>query len=175
VIAVVFAGIFVVLAALLRSALTPVKLFVSLLMGIVWTLAAFTIVFQYWLGMAVIWILPITLFCTLMGLGGDYVVFMMSRVREEIGKGASDEDAILTAVEVTGPVILLCGLVMAAAFGSMMISDMAELREFGFVLSLAIILDATLMVLVLIPSIMMVARKYNWWLPSKGAGRTRKQ
>ncbi len=165
VIALVFAGIFIVLAALLRSALTPVKLFVSLLMGIVWTLAAFTIVFQYWLGDAVIWILPIVLFCTLMGLGGDYVVFMMSRVREEIEKGKNDEEAILSAVEVTGPVILLCGLVMAAAFGSMMISDMAELKEFGFVLSLAIILDATLMVLVLIPSIMMVARKYNWWLP----------
>jgi len=167
VVVLVFIGIFLVLTALLRSIVTPVKLFVSMLMGIMWTLAAFTLVFQYWLGTAIIWILPITLFCTLMGLGGDYVVFMMSRVREEIEKGASDENAILTAVEATGPVILLCGLVMAAAFGSMMISDMAELREFGFVLSLAIILDATVMVLVLIPSMMMVARKYNWWMPGQ--------
>jgi RND superfamily putative drug exporter len=53
----------------------------------------------------------------------------------------------------------------------MMISDMAELKEFGFVLCLAIMLDATLMVLVLIPSIMMVAKKYNWWLPFKGKAK----
>lgn len=167
VIAVVFIGIFLVFAVLLRSVVAPLKLFVSMLLGIVWTLAIFTLAFQLWAGMSVIWILPIVLFCTLMGLGGDYVVFMMSRVHEEIQKGASDKEAILTAVEVTGPVILLCGVVMAAAFGSMMISDMAELREFGFVLSLAIMLDATVMVLVLIPSIMMVANRLNWWTPLK--------
>jgi RND superfamily putative drug exporter len=165
VIALVFVGIFIVLSVLLKSVTTPVKLFVSMLMGIVWTLAAFTMVFQYWLQASIIWILPIILFCTLMGLGGDYVVFMMSRVREDVSKGMTDEEAIEHAVEVTGPVILLCGLVMAAAFGSMMISSMSELTEFGFALSLAIILDATLMVLVLIPSIMMLLRKYNWWMP----------
>ena len=165
VIVMVFVGIFIVLAVLLRSVTAPVKLFVSMLMGIVWTLAAFTLVFQYWLQDSIIWILPIILFCTLMGLGGDYVVFMMSRVREEVARGRTDEEAIEHAVEVTGPVILLCGLVMASAFGSMMISSMSELTEFGFALSLAIMLDCTLMVLVLIPSIMMLLRKYNWWMP----------
>lgn len=172
VIAVVFVGIFLVLLYLLKSIWTPVRLFVSMFMGIVWTLAAFTAVFQYWLHVPIIWILPIVLFCTLMGLGGDYVVFMMSRVKEEVTRGSSDEEAIERAVEATGPVILLCGLVMAAAFGSMMISDMAELREFGFVLSVAILLDSTLMVLVLIPSILMFLRKYNWWMPFGKAHET---
>jgi putative drug exporter of the RND superfamily len=168
VIIVVFIGIFIVFMALLKSIVTPVRMFVSMLMGIIWTLALFTLSFQFGMHASIIWILPIILFCTLMGLGGDYVVFMMSRVREEISNGKTDEEALLDSVEVTGPVIFLCGLVMAAAFGSMMISSMMELKEFGFVLSLAIILDSTLMVLVLIPAVMVVSKKYNWWMPFSG-------
>ena len=100
-------------------------------------------------------------------MGGDYVIFMMSRVREEVNKGKSDEDAILDAVQTTGPVILLCGAVMGTAFGSMMSSGMVMIKELGFVLSIGIILDATIMIWVIIPALMMALRKYNWWFPGK--------
>jgi RND superfamily putative drug exporter len=80
-------------------------------------------------------------------------------------KGKTDEQAIADAVESVGTIIMLCGLVMASAFGSMMISNMMMMKEFGFVLCLAIFLDATLMRLIVVPSIMVLMKKYNWWMP----------
>ncbi len=165
VIPVVLIGIFIVLVLLLRSIFTPARLVMTLLMSITWTLAAFILVFQYWLQASVYWILPIILFCVLMGLGVDYDIFLVSRIREEVYKGRSEEEAIEKAVESTGTIITLCGAVMAAAFGSMMISGTVMLKEFGFVLCLAIILDATLMRLVVVPAIMVLLKKYNWWMP----------
>lgn len=166
VVPIVLIGIFLVLVALLQSIFTPARLVCTLLMSIFWTLAAFITVFQFWMGASVSWILPIILFCVLMGLGVDYDIFLVSRIREEVMNGKTDEEAIEHAVEATGTIITLCGAVMAAAFGSMMISSMMELKEFGFVLCLAIILDATIMRLVVVPSIMVLLKKYNWWMPA---------
>jgi RND superfamily putative drug exporter len=162
----VFVGIFLVLAALLRSVFTPLRLIITLFMSVVWTLGAYVLIMQNTLGYVTSWILPIFLFCALMGLGVDYDIFLVSRVREEVLKGKTDEDAIETSVESTGSIITLCGAVMASAFGSMLLSTSAELQEFGFVLFLAIILDATVIRLMLVPAIMVLMKKYNWWMPS---------
>ncbi len=167
----VLLGIFIVLVMLLRSLFTPARLIMTLIMSVVWTLAAFIMVFQVWLQASVFWILPIILFCVLMGLGVDYDIFLVSRIREEVFKGRTEEDAIVHAVESTGTIITLCGAVMASAFGSMMISGTMMLKEFGFVLCLAIILDATLMRLVIVPAIMVLMKKYNWWMPFVRAER----
>ncbi|HMK46561.1 MAG TPA: MMPL family transporter [Methanocella sp.] len=166
----VFIGIFLVLAALLRSIFTPLRLIITLLMSVCWTLGAYVLIFQNTLGYVTSWIIPIFLFCALMGLGVDYDIFLVSRVREEVMNGKKDEDAIETAVESTGSIITLCGSVMASAFGSMLFSTSPELQEFGFVLFFAIILDATVIRLVLVPSIMVLMKKYNWWMPFLGTG-----
>ena len=165
VVPVVLIGIFIILVLLLRSVFTPARLVFTLLMSISWTLAAFIIVFQFWMQASITWILPIILFCVLMGLGVDYDIFLVSRIREEVLKGKNEEEAIIQAVESTGTIITLCGAVMASAFASMLLSNMLELKEFGFVLCLAIILDATLMRLVVVPSVMVLMKKYNWWMP----------
>ncbi len=167
----VLIGVFFVLMALLRSVFTPIRLILTLVASVMWTIAAYVIVFQLWGGMSTEWLLPIFLFCALMGLGVDYDIFLVSRIREEVLKGKSDEEAIETAVKATGTIITLCGAVMASAFGSMMISSSLELKEFGFVLFLAIILDATLMRLVIVPAIMVLMKKYNWWMPFTGSQR----
>jgi RND superfamily putative drug exporter len=164
----VLIGVFFVLMVLLRSVFTPIRLIMTLLASVVWTIAAYVVVFQIWGGMSTEWLLPIFLFCALMGLGVDYDIFLVSRIREEVLKGKSDEEAIEHAVKATGTIITLCGAVMASAFGSMMISSSLELKEFGFVLFLAIILDATLMRLVIVPAIMVLMKKYNWWMPFAG-------
>jgi RND superfamily putative drug exporter len=165
VIPVVLIGIFIILMLLLRSVFTPARLIMTLLMSISWTMAALILVFQDWLQNSIFWILPIILFCVLMGLGVDYDIFLVTRIREEVMKGKTDEQAIADAVESVGTIIMLCGLVMASAFGSMMISNMMMMKEFGFVLCLAIFLDATLMRLIVVPSIMVLMKKYNWWMP----------
>jgi len=161
----VLVGVFLVLMLLLRSVFTPFRLIMTLLASVVWTIAAYVIVFQRLGGMSTEWLLPIFLFCALMGLGVDYDIFLVSRIREEVLKGKTDEEAIEHSVKATGTIITLCGAVMASAFGSMMISSSLELKEFGFVLCLAIILDATLMRLVIVPAIMVLMKKYNWWMP----------
>ncbi|HTY90556.1 MAG TPA: efflux RND transporter permease subunit [Methanocella sp.] len=165
VIPVVLIGIFLVLLVLLRSVFTPARLIMTLLMSMFWTLAVFILVFQFWLHASVYWMLPIILFCVLMGLGVDYDIFLVTRIREEVYKGFSEEAAIENAIESSGTIITLCGLVMASAFGSMMLSSTIMLKEFGFVLCMAILLDATLMRLVIVPSIMVLLKKYNWWMP----------
>ncbi|CAJ36193.1 MMPL family transporter [Methanocella arvoryzae] len=170
----VFVGIFLVLAAVLRSVFTPLRLIITLLMSVVWTLGAYVLIMQIMFGYVTSWILPIFLFCALMGLGVDYDIFLVSRVREEVMKGKSDEEAIETAVESTGSIITLCGAVMASAFGSMLLSTSAELQEFGFVLSLAIILDATVIRLMLVPAIMVLMKKYNWWMPFVGHAKDKR-
>jgi len=173
VILIVFVGIYLILFLLLRCVFSPIRLFATMISVIALTLGVFTMIFQYWLNEPIFWVLPVSLFCILIGLGGDYVIFMMSRVREEVNKGKSTEDAILDAVETTGPVILLCGAVMATAFASMMSSSMAMLQEFGFVLSFGIIIDATIMIWLLIPAIMTIFPKFTWWIP--GIGKTVKK
>jgi RND superfamily putative drug exporter len=161
----VLIGVFLVLMMLLRSVFTPLRLILTLLASVMWTIAAYVVMFQMWGGMSTEWLLPIFLFCALMGLGVDYDIFLVSRIREEVLKGKPDEGAIEHSVKATGTIITLCGAVMASAFGSMMISSSLELKELGFVLCLAIILDATLMRLVIVPAIMVLMKKYNWWMP----------
>ncbi len=167
--ALVLVGVFLVLMVLLRSVFTPLRLILTLLASVVWTVAAYVVIYQIWGGLSTEWLLPIFLFCALMGLGVDYDIFLVSRIREEVLKGKTDEEAIEHAVEATGTIITLCGAVMASAFGSMMISSSLELKEFGFVLCFAIILDATLMRLVIVPAIMVLMKKYNWWMPFMGS------
>jgi putative drug exporter of the RND superfamily len=163
---VVIIGVLFILFLLLKSVFTPIRLVITLLMSIAWTLAAFYIVFQTWLNETLIFLLPILLFCSLMGLGVDYDIFLVSRIREEVMKGKSDEDAIETAVESTGGIITLCGAIMAGAFGTLMLTSMEMTQQMGFILFLAIVLDATVMRLVIVPAIMMLMKKYNWWMPN---------
>jgi uncharacterized membrane protein YdfJ with MMPL/SSD domain len=63
-------------------------------------------------------------------------------------------------------IITLCSFIMAATFGSLMLTSQIQMIEMGFVLCLAVILDATIMRLILVPAIMVMMKKYNWWMPS---------
>jgi len=107
------------------------------------------------------------LFIILMGLGMDYDIFLVTRIREEVAKGKTDEEAIVTAVERTGGIITACGVIMAGAFASLMLSTMGLLQEFGFALSFAIIVDAMLVRIYLVPAIMVLLKKWNWWAPGR--------
>jgi RND superfamily putative drug exporter len=155
-----------ILFLLLRSVFIPIRLILTILMSILWAVGFLILLFQFYIGMGIYWIIPILLFSLLMGLGMDYDIFLVSRIKEEVGRGRSDEDAIVRSVEKTGLVITACGLILAAALGTLMLSSSYILIESGFTLSLAILLDTFLVRIFLVPSIMMVLKKWNWW-PSK--------
>ena len=164
---VVIIGIFLVLLVVLGSVLIPVRLIATVLLNVTWTVAATMIVFEFVKGVPVLWMMPIILFVIAMGLGMDYDIFLTTRIREEVTKGKSDEKAILTAVEQTGGIITACGLIMGGAFGSMMLSSTALLQEFGFGLCFVILIDAMLVRIYLVPAIMLLLQKWNWYAPGR--------
>lgn len=150
--------IFIVLYLLLRGGVAALSLLLAIGTSILWALAALVLVFQYGVGVDIYWLTPIMLVTTILGLGMDYGVFLSSRIKEEMVKGASKDDAILTAVETTGLVITACGLIMAAAFGSLMLSSFKMLQEMGFALASAVLLDTFLVRTLFLPSILKVVR-----------------
>jgi RND superfamily putative drug exporter len=165
--AVVLIGIYIVLMLVLGSLLIPLRLIMTVLLNVTWTIALTMLVFQYGFGNPVLWMMPLILFVVAMGLGMDYDIFLTTRIREEVMKGKTDAKAIATAVERTGGIITACGLVMAGAFGSMMLSTTVLLREFGFGLAFAILLDAMILRIYLVPAIMLLLQKWNWYAPGR--------
>jgi len=164
---VVLIGIYVVLLLVLGSLLIPLRLIMTVLLNVTWTIAMTMLIFQFGFGSPVLWMMPLILFVVAMGLGMDYDIFLTTRIREEVLKGKTDEAAIATAVERTGGIITACGLVMAGAFGSMMLSQTILLREFGFGLAFAILLDAMILRIYLVPAIMLLLKKWNWYAPGR--------
>ncbi len=160
-------GIYFVLMFVLGSLVIPLRLILTVLLTVFITIATTMFVFQHFGGVPVLWMLPLLLFVIALGLGMDYDIFLTTRIREEVAKGETDEQAIMTSVERTGGIITACGVIMAGAFGSMMLSSTSLLREFGFGLAFAILLDAMIVRIYLVPAIMLMLQKWNWYAPGR--------
>ena len=171
----VIIGIFVVLMIVLGSLLLPAFAIVSIAMSISWSFAATVLVFGVWLGKPILFMIPLILFVMLMGLGMDYNVFILTRIREEVHKGKETKQAVVDAVDWTGGIISALALIMAGAFGSMMLSSNTMLQEFGFALSVAILLDAMVVRTYIVPAAMTLMGKYAWWAPGKLQREGRKE
>ena len=160
-------GIYIVLMIVLGSLVSPLRSILTILLSISWTIATTMVIFNFILGFPILWLMPMILFVVCLGLGMDYDIFLTTRIREEAQKGMSDNEAITHAVERTGGVITACGIIMAGAFGTMMLSEGALLRQFGFALMFAILLDATIVRIYLVPAIMSLLGKWNWYAPGR--------
>ncbi|TMI07740.1 hypothetical protein E6H34_06610 [Candidatus Bathyarchaeota archaeon] len=165
--ALVLVGVFVVLMIALGSIFTPLRLIFTILLSISWAMAAVIYIFHTYIGMELIWILPIMLLVIMLGLGLDYDIFLVTRIREYVVGGAKDDEAIETAVERTGGIITATGLVTAGAFGTMMLSSIPMLQQLGLAFFIVVILDATLTRVYLVPSIMRHMKRLNWWAPGR--------
>ena len=162
----VIIGVFVVLLIVLGSVILPLFAILSISLSISWTLAVTVLLFDNLLAKPVLWMLPLVLFVMLMGLGMDYNIFILTRIREETVKSKNHEKAIIEAVDKTGGIITACALIMAGAFGSMMISSTTLLQEFGFALAFAVLLDAMVVRTYITPAIMKIlGPKLTWWGP----------
>lgn len=164
----VIIGVFIVLFVVLGSVMLPLFAILSIGLSISWTLAATLFVFDIVLGKPILWMLPVVLFVVLMGLGMDYNIFILTRVREEAQRRGDHIRAVIEAVDRTGGIITACAAIMAGAFGSMMISGTAILQEMGFALAFAVLLDAMLVRTYLTPAIMKIlGPKWTWWAPGR--------
>ena len=113
--------------------------------------------------------MPVLLFCIAFGLSMDYEVFLVSRIREywlasPQGPGDNDESVALGLAR-TGRVITAAALIMAISFAALVAAKVAVMRLFGTGLTLAVLVDATLVRLILVPAFMRVMGKWNWWAP----------
>src|SRR5438046_10745751 len=98
----------------------------------------------------------------MVGLGLDYDIFLVTRIREYVAGGAKDEEAIDTAVERTGGIITVTGLVTAGAYGTMMLSQTPMLQQLGLAILTLVLLDATLTRIYLVPPIIRIMKRLNW-------------
>ena len=113
--------------------------------------------------------MPVLLFCVAFGLSMDYEVFLVSRIREfwlASQKTAADNDeSVALGLAHTGRVITAAALIMAVTFAALIAAQVALMRLFGLGLTLAVLVDATLVRLILVPAFMHVAGRWNWWAP----------
>jgi RND superfamily putative drug exporter len=162
----VIIGVFIVLLIVLGSVILPLFAILSISLSISWTLAVTILLFDNLLAKPVLWMLPIVLFVMLMGLGMDYNIFILTRIREEAVKSKNHEKAIIEAVDRTGGIITACAIIMAGAFGSMLISSTTLLQEFGFALAFGVLLDAMLVRTYITPAILKIlGPNLTWWGP----------
>jgi RND superfamily putative drug exporter len=115
--------------------------------------------------------MPVLLFCVAFGLSMDYEVFLVSRIREYwLAAGpeqtsADNDESVALGLAHTGRVITAAALIMAISFAALIAAQVAIMRLFGVGLTLAILVDATLVRVVLVPAFMHVMGKWNWWAP----------
>jgi RND superfamily putative drug exporter len=136
-------------------------------MSIVWTLAATALVFQSAFNYGLLFMTPLILFVLLLGLGMDYNIFILTRIREEAAKGEKLNNAIVHSIEQTGGIITAAAIILAGSLGALMLSSNLLLCEMGFAFSFSILIDALVVRTYLVPAVMSMLGKWNWYNPIK--------
>jgi len=176
VIGVVLVLSFILLMAAFRSLAIPLKAAVVNLLSVGAAYGVIVAVFQWgWLGGVIgigatgpidPWI-PLMMFTILFGLSMDYEVFLLSRMREEWRRSHNNSEAVADGLAKTARVITAAAAIMICVFGSFVIGDpLRVLKVFGLGLASAILIDATLVRMVLVPSVMELLGDRNWWMPA---------
>jgi len=159
-------GVFFILFAQLRSVFTPARLIFTILCSVAFALALLSIGFYYVLQTPVVSLAPLFVIVTMLGVGIDYDIFLVTRIREAAAAGMSDRDAIKTAVSKMWVTIVGLGLILSSVFASLAASGIGLLEEIGVSVASAIMVDVGLVILFFVPALMAIAQKYNWW-PTK--------
>ena len=114
--------------------------------------------------------IPVLMFCVAFGLSMDYEVFLLARIREFWLKSdrtrADADESVALGLARTGRVVTAAAMIMAIAFAALIAAQVSFMRIFGLGLTLAVLVDATLVRMALLPSFMQVMGKWNWWAPA---------
>jgi RND superfamily putative drug exporter len=108
---------------------------------------------------------PLFIFPILFGLSTDYEVFLISRIREEYDAGADTREAVARGLAHTARIITAAAAIMVTVFLSVLATPEVAVKMFGLGLGIAVLLDATVVRMVLVPSLMELLGAANWWLP----------
>ncbi len=165
---------FLLLMMVFRSILVPVKAVIMNVLSIAASYGAVVAVFQWGWGGSILGIeggpvnpfIPMMLFAIVFGLSMDYEVFMLSRIREEYDRTGDAVTSVADGLANTARVITAAAAIMVVVFGSFMFEDFREVKLMGMGLALAVLLDATLVRMLLVPATMELLGARNWWMPS---------
>ncbi len=160
-------AIFFVLLVVLGSYPLAMTGILSIGLSITWAYAATLLFFNHVLQSGVLFIIPLVLFLLLYGIGMDYNIFILTRIREEAQRGKETHQAVVDAVDRTGGIITALALILAGALGSLLLSSNRLLQGFGFAIGLAVILDAMVVRTYLVPAGMSLLGRRAWWGPNR--------
>jgi len=111
-----------------------------------------------------IWVVvPVLVFATVFGLSMDYEVFLLARVKEVFDKTGRNDHATMEGLSATASTITFAAGIMVLVFGTFAFARVLAVQLLGFGLAVAVLLDATLIRMVLVPAIMHIAGRWNWW------------
>jgi RND superfamily putative drug exporter len=166
---------FLLLMAVFRSLVIPVMAAVMNLLSVAAAFGVVVAVFQWGWGAELIGVsrtgpieafLPVMVFAILFGLSMDYEVFLVSRIYEEWHKRGDNREAITHGLAATGRTITAAAAIMVLVFGAFVLGGERVIKLFGIGLASAVLLDALIVRSVLVPGLMLMVGKANWWLPS---------
>jgi RND superfamily putative drug exporter len=166
---------FILLARAFRSLLLPAKAIVLNILSVAAAWGAVVLIWQRGYGSDQIWGIeatgsipswvPLIVFAFLFGLSMDYEVFILSRMREEYDRSGSTETAVIRGIGRTGRLVTSAALILFLAFTAMASGPGAELKMFATALAIGILLDATVIRALIVPAVIALMGRWNWWLP----------
>jgi putative drug exporter of the RND superfamily len=170
------------LAISFKSVLVPIKAIVMNTLSVGATFGLIVLVFQYgWgsslLGLdgpteAIYVLVPVLVFAVVFGLSMDYEVFLLSRIKEAFDKTGKNDEATMEGLSATAPVITSAALIMILVFGVFAFARVLAMQFLAFGLAVAVLLDATLIRMVLVPAFMHLAGEWNWWPGIRPRGKS---
>ncbi|HEV8049599.1 MAG TPA: MMPL family transporter [Thermoplasmata archaeon] len=157
-------GLLIVLFVALRSYLIPPMAVATIGLSIGWSWAVTYLVLDLGFGVPLFYFVPVILFVLILGLGIDYNIFLLTRVREERLRGRTSTEAVVEAVGRTGAIITAAAVILASAFAILITGNFLLLRAIGFAVATAIVLDAMVVRTYLVPALLHVAGDRVWGL-----------
>jgi RND superfamily putative drug exporter len=171
---VVIALSFLLLILAFRTAVIPAQAAVMNLLSIGASYGVLTAVFQYgWLSdviglsgpVPIVSYVPLFMFAVLFGLSMDYEVFLVSQIEEHVHAGEDNRDSVVSGLVTSARVITAAAAIMVFVFGSFVLNGDPTIKQFGIGLAVAVILDATVVRCLLVPALMLLMGRVNWWMP----------
>ena len=166
-ITIVVIGLIIVLLALLASLTIPLMAVATISLSIAWAWATTYVVMAIALSTPIFFFDRVILFIIVLGLGMDYNVFILTRIREEKASGISTREAVVRAVGYTGGIITAAAIILASVFFVLATNPFALLRTIGFSLGIAVVLDAMAVRTFLMPALISLLGERVWWLPGR--------
>ena len=162
-----------------RSILIPLKAIIMNIIGLASTFGILVYIFQYGhFGIeetTIALIIPVIVFSLVFGLSMDYEVFLISRIQEEYLKHQDNTLATVDGLTSTSKIITSAALIMIVITGAFAFTEVMPVKQIGVGIAIAVAIDASIIRLLLVPSLMKLFGKWNWWLPfRKGPYKAKK-